>query len=281
MIDEPVFATGTVTIGRFRCPTSHPRFTDSGPIREFCVVFPRTSVWICHRDGRPFVADPTIATLYNKGQEYTRRRLAGDGDRCEWFALGGEVLRDIIAGVDPRAADSDQRLFRVSRAPCDRRIYAAQRSVFRHVTAAADPDRLYVEETVLTLVGQVVDEAYRREATADSSRRPAHREVVEAVRSLLAARVAQAMTLQEISAAVGVSMYHLARLFARVTGTTIHRYRQELRVRAALERVLDTRRDLLAIALELGYSSHSHLTAEFKRAFGVPPSVLRRSASVF
>jgi AraC-like DNA-binding protein len=276
--NHTVFSTETVTVGRFRCAATHPRFTNTGPVPEFCVVFPRTSVWIQHRDDTPFVADPSIATVYNQGQEYTRARIAPDGDRCEWFGIAPEVLREIVAPVDPAAADSASRVFRFTHAACDRRLYARQRLVFDHVTGAATPDRLFVEESVLHLVGGIVDAMYgqRAAASAVSAR---HRDLVQRVRSRLAGCVTQPITLGEIGRAVGVSMFHLARVFARVTGMTIHQYRRELRVRRALELLLESKRDLLEVALQLGYSGHSHFTAEFRQAFGLTPSAFRTLAA--
>jgi len=46
-------------------------------------------------------------------------------------------------------------------------------------------------------------------------------------------------------------------------------------LRAALERLPENDRDLSMLALELGFSSHSHFTASFTREFGVPPSALK------
>jgi len=48
---------------------------------------------------------------------------------------------------------------------------------------------------------------------------------------------------------------------------------------AALDQVVDTSRDLAAIGVDLGFSSHSHFTAAFRTCFGVTPSTLRRSAN--
>ena len=47
---------------------------------------------------------------------------------------------------------------------------------------------------------------------------------------------------------------------------------------AALGEVLDSRRDLTTIGIALGFSSHSHFTACFRRSFGVTPWELRRHA---
>jgi AraC-like DNA-binding protein len=51
-----------------------------------------------------------------------------------------------------------------------------------------------------------------------------------------------------------------------------------LRLRLALERLLDPGTDILTLALELGYSSHSHFTSAFRRCYGCQPSVWRRLA---
>jgi AraC-like DNA-binding protein len=76
---------------------------------------------------------------------------------------------------------------------------------------------------------------------------------------------------------------HLCVEFARSTGTTLHRTLIRLRLRAALERLQDPRCDLSALAHEVGFSSHSHFTAVFRRTFGHPPGqereALKKAAS--
>lgn len=77
------------------------------------------------------------------------------------------------------------------------------------------------------------------------------------------------------AAAADVTRFRLCRMFRRLMGTTMHAYREGLRLRAALDALEDPRADLTSIALDHGYSSHSHFTAAFRRAFGVPPSRVR------
>ena len=52
---------------------------------------------------------------------------------------------------------------------------------------------------------------------------------------------------------------------------TITRYRHALRLRIALDRLPDCD-DLTDLALDLGYSSHSHFTRAFRDHFGIPHS---------
>src|SRR4051812_26270265 len=105
-VDADLFRTCRVAIGMFRCPLSYPSFRDTGPIQQFLMVFPRTSVWIAHEGSRRFLADPTVATIYNHGQRYERFPSSADGDRCDWFAMSDGLAREIVSAFDEAAAES-------------------------------------------------------------------------------------------------------------------------------------------------------------------------------
>jgi AraC family transcriptional regulator len=277
--DRVVFSSALVAIGAFRCPTTHPQFTNSGPTGNHCFVFPRRSVWIQHEGHRPFVADPTTVTMYNPTQRYSRRPLSGDGDRSDWFGVAPTLLREVLTSFDASSADQPERLFRFSRGPCDPETYRMQRLVLQHLRRDTAVDTLLVEETVVTLLARTLANAYaavrpiRRSAAA-------HGRLAERTRAFMSAHFATPCSLTAMAHAVGCSEYHLCRVFRDQTGLTLHGYRHQLRLRRALEDVCESSRDLLDLALELGYTSHSHFTAMFHREFGVTPSVLRRRARV-
>jgi AraC-like DNA-binding protein len=63
-------------------------------------------------------------------------------------------------------------------------------------------------------------------------------------------------------------------VFREVTGQTLHEYRLDLRVRAALE-MLESGADLSRVAQDLGFASHSHFTSVFRRRAGMTPSRMR------
>jgi AraC family transcriptional regulator len=271
-VDRVVCATGSVTIGAFRCAADHPSFRDSGPIQNDCFVFPRTAVVIQHEHARPFVADPTVVTLYNRRQRYERRLLSADGDRCDWFAVTPALLRDALADRDPTAADGE-RPIRFSHAPAGASIYLAQRRLFLDAAAAADP--FDVEERVVSLLDRVLAMAYRG-ARLEPQPQSRAADLAEAAKAWVAPRAAQRLTLTRIACALGCSVFHLCRSFRRATGLTLHAYRDSVRLRTALERLEQGERDLSRLALDLGYSSHSHFTAAFRRSFRVAPSGARK-----
>ena len=85
-------------------------------------------------------------------------------------------------------------------------------------------------------------------------------------------------TLDELAGIAGVSPFHLSHVFNREVGTSVYRYALRSRLAMALEAVLDSRLDLTSIALDSGFTSHSHFTARFRAFFGLTPDALRRSA---
>jgi AraC-like DNA-binding protein len=268
-----LFESPLVQVGKFRCPTVHPRFGDSGPAKVYCFVFPRTAVWIQHDGSAPFVADSTVVPLYNAGYPYRRRRISRDGDRTDWFGVNATTLRDALSAHGLPAAEAEHRLFArdFSRAPAA--TFLRQRRVFEYVRANERPDGLYVEESVLTILDDVVSGLAGRNILPVPA--PArHRTIAEDARARLNVCYGSDQDLTGFAREVGASTFHLCRIFKRHTGQTIHGYRNQLRLRKSLELLGETH-DILRLALALGYSGHSHFTATFHRVFGMTPSAFR------
>jgi AraC-like DNA-binding protein len=266
--DRVVFESGLVTIGAFRCRREHPAFEDSGAIERDCFVFPRTAVGIQREHERAFVANPNVVTFYNRGDQFRRAPISADGDRADWFALRRDVVREIVAATDRGAADRDAP-FALSHAASDPRVYLLQRRLHNAVTRLPPPDPLVVEETTVSLLRRVLSgEAERRPARAQ----PRHVELVEAAKALLSAHFLRPLTLADVAARLDVSVFHLCRVFQRSTGTTLHEYRHQLRLRWSLEQMASRPHALVQCALDAGFSSHSHWGAAFRQAFGETPT---------
>jgi len=277
-IDARVFETSDAGIGTFRCPVDYPSFRDTGPIERYLVVFPRTAVWIRHEGRRAFLADPSIATIYNVAQRYERFPESPNGDRCDWFGVSDDLAREIVSDFDPRAASSD-RPFRFEWAASPAPLYLRQRALLRRADAG-DLDRLEGEEAVIAIVTSVIGSAYRgarRLTRTTSAARARHRELVEAARAELLRSVRSNDSVADIARAIGSSPYHLCRVFSAGTGRTLHQHRTELRLRLALELLEDPEAgsNLSAIAHDLGFCSHSHFVRVMRRHAGATPSAVR------
>ena len=280
-IDQIIFQSSLVEVGIFRCRPWYPHFDTAGVINHHLIVFPRTSVRITQAGYEPLITDPNVVVFYNQGQDYRREKISERGDICEWFAFDDALVIQALSVYDPRVEDHPQSPFRMSYGPSDPSIYLLQRMVVEHLLKNQTPDRLFVEEAALSVLGKAAADAHhywsRSDGTPASRGNPAHKELVYAVRRLLATRFNEALTLDQIATELHYSPYHLCRIFRQQTGWTIHQYLDRLRLHSALEFVTQGETSLSDLALDLGYSSHSHFSYSFRRTFGAPPSRLRET----
>ena len=138
------------------------------------------------------------------------------------------------------------------------------------------------EVEALTLLRAVVDRHRARTVNASSGAElrqlPAGRrrgEIVERVKCILASAPEAAHALDDLSARLGISTSLLAHVFPRETGISPHRYLLHLRSALALAELSAGANDLSRLALDLGFATHSHFSAAFRRCTGMPPSEAR------
>jgi AraC-like DNA-binding protein len=277
--DEVVFQSALVRIGAFRCDADHAAFPQSAPIVNHCVWFSRTPVVIQPQHEPSFVANANTATFYNRGELFGRRRVATRGDESDWFAVEESLARRIVDVCLPSLGAGRAGPFPWSHVAIDSATYFQQRALFERATSTSPADVFSIEEGVVHLVERAM-----RQASSGNCRRQApvvsahHRMLARDVEVALSGEFDQPLSLTDLARRVGTSVYHLCRVFRAVTGSTMHQYRQRLRLRAALEAVTCGSATLTQVAVSLGFPSHSHFTKAFRIEFGILPSALRRSS---
>ena len=263
MASRVLLSTPALTLGAFACAPGEPLWgvdTDIGARSH--VVFPRTHVLIAQEGAAPVLATPNLVVLYAPHQRYRRTLRDARGDRCLWLAVAPDLL---------------ERPFDGPAAPSDPRAYLLAVALARHLEAEPAPDRLLAEEGALRLLDAALPPARAAGTRARRARtRGEHAELAAAAQELLAARMAEPLSLAGLGRALAVSPFHLARVFRAQTGFSLAGYVHGLRLRRAAERLAaEPDADLGRLALDLGYCSHSHFTDRFRAAYGRPPSALR------
>ncbi len=255
-------------------------FSDSNNI-----VLMRHGAFCKHFGRRRVTADVNQAVYFSKGSTYRVSHPADCGDRGTTFAVSRRVLNDIIRELDPSIDEHPESPFPFVIGPCDPAVFWRHRElVLRLEAAATEPlEHLWADVTSLQLIADVLERAFALHGHPPKPRRSGtdadHAERIEAAKTYLATRLSERITLDDVAQAVHFSPFHLARVFQRQTGIPVHRYLTRLRLRVSLERISAGALDLTALALELGFSSHSHFTDSFRREFGRAPSAVRRQAS--
>ncbi|HEX4583673.1 MAG TPA: AraC family transcriptional regulator [Burkholderiaceae bacterium] len=88
------------------------------------------------------------------------------------------------------------------------------------------------------------------------------------------------LTLNAIADACGVSRSHLAFAFGTATGLPVMKYLRARRLSEAAQALAGGAPDILAVALDAGYSSHEAFTRAFREQFTVTPETVRDRRSV-
>jgi AraC-like DNA-binding protein len=143
--------------------------------------------------------------------------------------------------------------------------------VVRRITQCQDsfdksPDAHGVQASLGELLTLLFVHCVERRAVAAAAPR-AH---VVRVRDYLEANYHQQFRMCDLSAAVGMSRYHLTRTFSAEFGVTPHVYVLQLRL-AKAKSLLATSLPVRHVAVETGFADQSHFTRHFRNTYGVTP----------
>jgi AraC-like DNA-binding protein len=284
-----ILATSSLAIGRFRCPPDDARWQRPnwiGPRHH--VVFPARSVLIEQDGHAPVVADPNHVVLYDPGRTYHRELVSPDGDVATYVVVSEPLVRSLLGDGEPggRAPRFGRPELTLAPEPLLR-----LQLLVRGITDGAI-DALEAEEVVLEILDGIVRSVdgnppgrpgsqaqaggrHRRSARART--RDEHARLVLDARRLLAERSAEPMSLADAGRFVGASPFHLARLFRDATGQSMNDYREQIRLRRALDILTSpgSERSVAFLAAAVGFGSHAHFDTRFRRTFGRSPREIR------
>lgn len=240
------------------------------------IVVPSWGAFVREAEGRTALGDPGSGVFFHRGESYRVRHPTTGGDGGTVFRLAPGSLAELLP---PGRRGRPATRFPVNRLPLDGRAWVLHRLARRAALEPGTPP-LEREERALLFVQVVAQAAVRgasrSKATPTRVRSRFALEYAARVAEVVSLRYRERLTLAEVGAAVGCSPFHLSRLVAAAGGVSIHRMIVRRRLQDAVDLLLDTGQSISAIALTVGFASHSHLTDAFRREYGVPPSVVRR-----
>ncbi|NEQ66650.1 MAG: helix-turn-helix transcriptional regulator [Symploca sp. SIO2D2] len=89
------------------------------------------------------------------------------------------------------------------------------------------------------------------------------------------AHLSQEVTLGDLAQQVDMSQFHFGRLFKQSLGISPYQYLLEQRIERAKQLLKQTDQPIVNIALDCGFSSHSHLNRKFRQLTGMTPKAYR------
>lgn len=134
------------------------------------------------------------------------------------------------------------------------------------------------EELCSYLAAAVVTTALQLHRTAAERAEQAHYALGVRTRMYLDRHYLEPLTLDQIAQAMGVSKYHLDRVFLASVGCTPVQYITRRRMARAQTLLGSTRQSVQRIAAQCGYSNYNYFTALFRRTVGMTPGEYRKLA---
>ena len=234
------------------------------------LVFPYRGLFMRHVGNTQSVADANHVLFFNAGEAYQVSHPATGGDACLSLSISQALLCELVpADMLQRRAEP---VFRDQSLRIDARAQVLV-ALLRHSLRSGAIEPLEAESLALTLVCRSL--VSRTTHAAGSTR--ARQRLVDRAKLLLASGLSRRWTLAEIASRVGGSPVYLTQAFQQVEGMPLYRYHLRLRLARALDLIADCE-DVAALAVDLGFSSHSHFSAAFRQAYGRTPRAFRQAA---
>lgn len=118
--------------------------------------------------------------------------------------------------------------------------------------------------------------ALERWAQIECSGRPEVQRLTNEVRSLVVAKLPQAIGVDSLAAEFRMSRSHFSCYFRERTGLTPSHFATEVRLQEAMRRLRQTTAPLKSIAFDCGFASTNHFCKVFRRFVHASPTVFRQ-----
>lgn len=92
------------------------------------------------------------------------------------------------------------------------------------------------------------------------------------------AHITKQLSLQSVSAQIGLSKQYVSALFKKETGKTLTDYINERKLLLARQLLQNGEMSLAEIAMHIGYDNYGYFSRLFKRSFGISPVNMRKQS---
>lgn len=227
------------------------------------IVFTRRGSFAMHVGTKTYFARPGQAVLIRGHVEYRVTHPDRQGCDCCTDVLLDEAVLDMLGLAE--ASPSSGRVFEHDMA--FQMAHVQLLLGLRRGDASANEG----ECVLFDLFDRLIQANTKRQRL---SRPLAARQVARAEEAIIG-HAAENLSVQALADIAGCSPFHLCRLFRQYTGQSLRQFRLRHRLGNALDRLAEGEDDLAALACDVGFNSHSHMTDAFRQTLGRSPRQLR------
>ncbi len=269
---KTLFESETLQIGLFEARPGSDACGDVERQDSNAVVLPFSGVFSKHdAPGHHVIGTPSHAVFVAADTPYRIGYPGGIGDRALVLRFGDALAGEQIEARGHGAALSSNGLL------------PAHAMMLRNLLGArlerAGADDFEIENLGLDLLNMSLKSMRKEKLPLRQSALARRARALERVKEAIAVAPSDRWNIARLAKVANLSPFHLCHVFRQMVGTSIYDYVLHERLAHSLDAVLDCGDDLTTIALDAGFSSHSHFTARFRGFFGCTPAALRRATT--
>jgi AraC family transcriptional regulator len=269
---RPLLMTDTVAVWDVVCPGTCRHKSAEERVTATHLVFPYRGIYVHHVGCTETLAEANQVVFLNEDEPYRVSHPLEGGDASLSIGIDAVALLELMPGDYLFA--KGRAMFNRPRRRIDARTQALVAQL-RHSLDRGAIESFEAETLTLALVSHALGEQTARAAGGSVGRQ----KLADRAKLVLSTDLARRWSLADVAGAVGVSPVYLTQIFQQVEGLPLYRYHLHRRLARALD-LLGDRSDLTGLALDLGFSSYSHFSTVFKRAYLQTPAEFQRAARV-
>ncbi|WP_250628357.1 helix-turn-helix domain-containing protein [Pinirhizobacter soli] len=243
----------------------HPR-VDCGYVQgddPARVLFTRRGSFAMHVGAKTYFARPGQAVLIRRNIEYRVTHPDREGCDCCTDVLLDEAALDMFGLA--QASTSSACVFGHD--------MALQMTHVELLLGLRRDDASTIDGE--DLLFELFDRLIQENRKPSRLSRPVAARQVAKVEEAIIGHAGENLSVQVLAGMAGCSPFHLSRIFRQHTGQSLRQFRVRQRLGNAIDRLAEGEDDLAALACDVGFNSHSHMTDAFHQTLGRSPRQLR------
>jgi AraC family transcriptional regulator len=264
--------TNMVAVWDVICPGAQRQISAEECVTATHLVFPYRGVFVHHAGRAETVAEANQVVFLNEDEPYRISHPLNGGDSSLSIWIEPAALLELAPDDDLLV--KGRPVFNRPRVRIDARAQSLMARL-RHGLNRGVMPALEAETLTLALARRALGER----VSPNRARSVGRQKLADRAKLLLSSDLGRRWTLADVAGDMGVSPVYLTQVFQQVEGLPLYRYHLQRRLARALD-LLGDRTDLTGLALDLGFSSYSHFSTAFKRAYYQTPLEFQRAAWV-
>jgi len=227
------------------------------------VLFTRRGAFLMHVGARAYFARPGQAVLIRRNVEYRVTHPDREGCDCCTDVLLDDAALDMFglsqASMSPACVFGHDMALQMTHVEL---LLGLRRD---HASTVDGEDLLF----------ELFDRLIQESSKPSRPTRPIAARQVAKVEEAIIGHAGENLSVRALAEIAGCSPFHLSRIFRQHTGQSLRQFRVRQRLGNAIDRLAEGEDDLAALACDVGFNSHSHMTDAFHQTLGRSPRQLR------